>query len=107
MTVKYLYELCKKEIEKGNGDRNIIICANDEYIPLENHFSLPYDDDELSKVLDEWGVTENEAIVLNWNKGAGYLMTDICLCLQYYQLNIYKSLLEYLSLEYEETTNSN
>ena len=65
MTVKYLYELCKKEIEKGNGDRNIIICANDEYIPLENHFSLPYDDDELSKVLDEWGVTEKEAIVLN------------------------------------------
>ena len=42
MTVKDLFELCKKEIEEGNGDRNIVLCVNgDEFHPLENKFSSP------------------------------------------------------------------
>lgn len=67
MTVKYLYELCKKEIENGNGDRDIILCVNnDEYYPLENHFSSPiYNDSGIYNVLEEWGATEDEVVVLN------------------------------------------
>lgn len=42
MTVKELYDLCKKEIENGNGDRNIVLCVNgNEFYPLENNFSSP------------------------------------------------------------------
>ena len=38
MTVKELYDLCKKEIENGNGDRNIVLCVNgNEFHPLENN----------------------------------------------------------------------
>lgn len=66
MTVKYLYELCKKEIKNGNGDRDIILCVNDEYYPLENHFSSPvYNDNGIYDVLEEWDASESEVIVLN------------------------------------------
>ena len=39
MTVKELYELCKEEIENDNGDRDIVLCVNEnEFYPLENRF---------------------------------------------------------------------
>ena len=32
MTVNKLFELCKKEIENGNGDRNIVLCVNQKFM---------------------------------------------------------------------------
>ena len=43
MTVKELYDLCKKEIENGNGDRNIVLCVK----------------------LEDWEEEEDNVIVLN------------------------------------------
>ena len=67
MTVKDLYELCKKEIEEGNGDRNIVLCVNgDEFHPLENKFSSPvYNDSAIYDLIEEWGEEEDNVIVLN------------------------------------------
>ena len=67
MTVKELYELCKAEIENGNGDRNIVLCVNgDEFHSLENKFSsLVYNDSAIYDLLDEWGAEEDSVIVLN------------------------------------------
>lgn len=67
MTVKDLYELCKKEIEEGNGDRNIVLCVKgDEFHPLENKFSSPvYNDSAIYDLLEEWEEEEDNVIVLN------------------------------------------
>ena len=67
MTIKRLYELCKTEIEKGNGDRDIILCANgNEFYPLENYFSSPiYNDSAVYDLIEELEATEDEVIVLN------------------------------------------
>lgn len=67
MTVKDLFELCKKEIEEGNGDRNIVLCVNgDEFHPLENNFSSPvYNDSAIYDLLEEWEEEEDNVIVLN------------------------------------------
>lgn len=67
MTIKMLCELCKKEIENGNGDRDIILCVNgDEFYPLENYFSSPvYNDNAVYDLIEEWEATEDEVIVLN------------------------------------------
>lgn len=67
MTVKELYELCKAEIENGNGDRDIILCVNgNDFHVLENKFSSPvYNDSEIYDFLDAWDADENDVIVLN------------------------------------------
>ena len=67
MTIKKLYELCKSQIENGNGDREIILCVNgDEFYPLENYFSSPvYNNSAVYDLIEEWGATEDEVIVLN------------------------------------------
>lgn len=67
MTVKRLYELCKTEIEKGNGDRDIILCVQgNEFYPLENYFSSPiYNDSAVYDLIEELEATEDEVIVLN------------------------------------------
>ena len=67
MTVKDLFELCKKEIENGNGDKNIVLCVNgDEFHPLENYFSSPvYNDSSIYDLLEEWEEEEDNVIVLN------------------------------------------
>lgn len=67
MTVKDLYELCKKEIEEGNGDRNIILCVNDdEFHVLEGGFSSPvYNDSAIYNLLEEFEEEEDNVIVLN------------------------------------------
>ena len=67
MTIKDLYELCKKEIEEGNGDRNIVLCVNgDEFHALENNFSSPvYNDSAIYDLLEEWKEEEDNVIVLN------------------------------------------
>lgn len=67
MTIKRLYELCKTEIEKGNGDRDIILCVNgNEFYPLENYFSSPiYNDSAVYDLIEELEATEDEVIVLN------------------------------------------
>ena len=67
MTIKYLYELCKREIKNGNGDRDIVLCINyNEFYPLENQFSSPINNDNrIYDVLDEWNATDDEVIVLN------------------------------------------
>ena len=67
MTVNKLYELCKQEIENGNGGRNIVLCVNgDEFHPLENYFSSPvYNDSAIYDLLEEWEEEEDNVIVLN------------------------------------------
>lgn len=67
MTIKKLYELCKAEIENGNGDRDIILCVNgDEFYPLENYFSSPVNNDSaVYDLIEEWEATEDNVIVLN------------------------------------------
>jgi hypothetical protein len=67
MTIKRLYELCKAEIENGNGDRDIILCVNgDEFYPLENYFSSPVNNDSaIYDLIEEWEATEDDVIVLN------------------------------------------
>ena len=67
MTIKELYELCKKEIENGNGDRSIILCVNgDEFHPLENYFSSPVNNDSsIYDLIKEWEAEEDDVIVLN------------------------------------------
>ena len=67
MTVNKLFELCKQEIENGNGDRNIVLCVNgDEFHPLENYFSSPvYNDSAIYDLLEEWEEEEDSVIVLN------------------------------------------
>lgn len=67
MTIKKLYELCKAEIENGNGDRDIILCVNgNEFYPLENYFSSPVNNDTaVYDLIEEWEATEDNVIVLN------------------------------------------
>lgn len=67
MTVDELFELCKQEIEHGNGDRNIVLCVNDdEFHALENKFSSPVcNDSAIYDLLEEWGEEEDNVIVLN------------------------------------------
>lgn len=67
MKVKELFELCKQEIENGNGDRNIVLCVNgDEFYPLENNFSSPvYNDSGIYDFLEEWEEKEDNVIILN------------------------------------------
>lgn len=67
MTINRLYELCKAEIENGNGDRDIILCVNcDEFYPLENYFSSPVNNDSVVyDLIEEWEATEDDVIVLN------------------------------------------
>ena len=67
MTVRKLYELCKTEIEKGNGDREIVLCVNgDEFHSLDNNFSSPvYNDSAIYDLIKEWEVDEDSVIVLN------------------------------------------
>lgn len=67
MTINRLYELCKAEIENGNGDRDIILCVNgDEFYPLENYFSSPVNNDNaVYELIEEWEATEDDVIVLN------------------------------------------
>ena len=76
MTVNELFELCKQEIENGNGDRNIVLCVNgDEFHPLENYFSSPvYNDSAIYDLLEEWEEEEDNVIVL---------CVSICLSFQY------------------------
>ena len=67
MTVNELFELCKQEINNGNGDRNIVLCVNgDEFHPLENYFSSPvYNDSTIYNLLEELKEEEDNVIVLN------------------------------------------
>lgn len=67
MTVNELFELCKEEIFKGNGDRRIVLCVNkDEFHALENNFSSPvYNDSAIYDLLEEWEEEEDNVIVLN------------------------------------------
>ena len=67
MTVKELYDLCKKEIENGKGDKNIVLCVNgNEFHPLENYFSSPvYNDSAIYDLLEELEEEEDNVIVLN------------------------------------------
>ena len=67
MAVKDLFELCKEEIENGNGDKNIVLCVNgDEFHPLENYFSSPvYNDSAIYDYLEEHEEDEDDVIVLN------------------------------------------
>lgn len=57
----------KKEIENGNGDRDIVLCVNgDEFHPLENYFSSPvYNDSSIYDFLEEYEAEEESVIVLN------------------------------------------
>lgn len=67
MTVKELYELCKEEIKNDNGDKDIILCVNEnEFYALENTFSSPvYNDSAIYDLLEEWEAEESTVIVLN------------------------------------------
>lgn len=67
MTVKELMEKCKEAIENGNGDRDIVLCVNDnEFHALEGGFSSPiYNSEAVYELLDEWGADEDSVIVLN------------------------------------------
>lgn len=67
MTVKELCQLCKTEIENGNGGRDVILCVNgDEFHLLENNFSSPvYNDSAVYGFLEDQGMDEDGVIVLN------------------------------------------
>ena len=67
MTVNELFELCKKEIFEGNGDKEIVLCINgDEFHTLDHNFSSPvYNDSDIYDFLEEWGAEEDNVIVLN------------------------------------------
>lgn len=67
MTVKELYELCKEEIKNNNGDKDVILCVNEnEFYALENTFSSPvYNDSAIYDLLEEWEAEESTVIVLN------------------------------------------
>lgn len=71
MTVQRLYELCQEEIKNGNGDRDIVLCVNDnEFHALECGFSSPvYNDSNIYDYMEEWGIDveedEDSVIVLN------------------------------------------
>ncbi|MBO7614816.1 MAG: hypothetical protein J6T15_03875 [Bacilli bacterium] len=63
ITVKQLYELCKLETQKGNGDKVIMISNDDEgngYHYLWYDFSSPYDYDECDDIID-MSISENVA----------------------------------------------
>lgn len=66
MTVEELYEKCKAEIENGNGDRNIILCVNDnDFHKLEGGFSSPiYNDDSIYDWLEAEGIKEEDSIII-------------------------------------------
>ena len=67
MTVKDLYNLCKTQIENGNGYKEIILCVNEnEFEVLENSFSSPvYNDNEIYDFLENYELEEDDVIVLN------------------------------------------
>ncbi|MBC5688168.1 hypothetical protein H8S37_04370 [Mediterraneibacter sp. NSJ-55] len=67
MTVKELYELCKKEIEEGKENNDIVLCVNsDEFHTLEHGFSSPvYNDSAIYDFLEEWEAQEDNISVLN------------------------------------------
>lgn len=67
MTINELYELCKDKIEDGYGNSEIVLCVNgDEFHLLENNFSSPvYNDSMIYEELEEWGLSEDEVIILN------------------------------------------
>lgn len=67
MTVNELYERCKEEIKNGNGERDIILCVNnDEFHTLEGGFSSPvYNDSAIYDLLEEYEAEEDSVIVLN------------------------------------------
>ena len=67
LTIKELHDLCEKEIENGNGDRNIILCVNnDEFHPLTKNFSSPvYNDSDVYELIEELEMEEDDVIVLN------------------------------------------
>lgn len=66
MTVKELYEKCKMELENGNGDRNIILCVNDnEFHQLEGGFSSPiYNNEAIYDWLENEGIDEEDSIII-------------------------------------------
>ena len=65
--VNELFELCKQEIENGNGDRNMVLWVNGaEFHPLENYFPSPvYNDIAIYELLEGWEEEEDNVIVLN------------------------------------------
>lgn len=67
ITVEKLFALCKEEIEKGNGDSEIILCVNgNEFHPLENYFSSPINNyDSIYNYLEDNDLDEDSVIVLN------------------------------------------
>ena len=67
MTVKELYNYCEEQIKNGMGDQNIILCVNgDEFKPLDGGFSsLVYNDSAVYDLLEDIGLEEDAAIVLN------------------------------------------
>lgn len=67
LTVKELFEKCKAEIEKGNGDRKIILCVNDdEFHTLRCSFSSPvYNASAVYEKIEDLGESEDSVIVLN------------------------------------------
>ena len=67
MTVKELYNYCEEQIKNGNGDRDVILCVNgDEFKPLDGGFSSPvYNDSAIYDALEDLGLEEDDAIILN------------------------------------------
>lgn len=67
MTINKLFELCAEEIKNGNGEKEIVLCVNnDEFYPLENYFSSPvYNDSAIYDLLEDWEADEDDVIVLN------------------------------------------
>lgn len=53
ITVKELYNACKKQIEKGNGDKIILITSDDEGNTYHTLFQLFTDDKEDIKFVSE------------------------------------------------------
>ncbi len=67
MTINTLFELCKSEIEKGNGGNDILICLGENlggYIPLEYGFSsVAYNGDDVYDAL-EWNEMDEETTTI-------------------------------------------
>lgn len=67
MTINELYNECKNAIDNGDGDKEILLCVNnDEFHPLEGGFSSPvYNDSAVYELIEEWEAEEDSVIVLN------------------------------------------
>lgn len=66
MTISRLFELCKKEIAKGNGDKNIVISDDNEGNGYHGMFFgfTPVDENFMEDIYDSHTNSPSDTIIL-------------------------------------------